>query len=70
MVLQGDARIVYDEIRTLAWLTHIDAVCKNNITSWTIHLLGKEMTPTDLLRIVLADRRLQVIEFRVLRSTE
>lgn len=70
IVVEGDTRIVYDEILTLAWISQIDAVRNDNVSIWTITLSGHQPTPTDLLRVVLADRRLQVIEFHVLRSAE
>lgn len=70
IVLEGDTRIVYDEILTLAWISHIDSVSKDKVSVWTITLDGQQPTPTDLLRVVLADRRLQVLEFHISRSAE
>jgi hypothetical protein len=70
MVLEGDTRIVYDRILSLAWITKIEAVCDNSRSVWIVHIHGNQPTPTDLLRVVLADRRLQVIEFRSLHPAE
>ncbi|MCK6581130.1 MAG: hypothetical protein L6Q98_23820 [Anaerolineae bacterium] len=55
IVLVGDTHIVHDEILTLAWIIHIDAVCENNLSVWTITIRNRQTTPTDLLRVVLAD---------------
>jgi hypothetical protein len=62
-VLEGDTRIVHDEIEALAWIARFDAEYHSDQSIWTIVLQVATVTPTDLLRVVLADRRLQVIEF-------
>jgi hypothetical protein len=68
IVLEGDTRIVYDELSTQAWITHFQAEYSESCCTWIIALRGHAVTPTDLLRAVLADRRLQVIEFIVLQT--
>lgn len=63
LVLEGDPSVIYDELSTIVWITRFDAVSKGSWSIWTITLQGSHVTPTDLLRVVMADRRLQVIEF-------
>lgn len=66
IVLEGDTEVVYNEISALAWIMRLDAIDEGNRSIWTIAIQGQRETPTDLLRIVLADRRLQVIEYRLI----
>lgn len=68
IVLEGDTYIVYNEISTLSWIVHLEAITEGDRSIWTIAIQGDRETPADLLRIVLADRRLQVIEYRLIRA--
>lgn len=65
IVLEGDARIVYDELVNLAWITIFEVFEAGTRSIWTLRIQGQSETATDLLRVILADRQLQVIEFVV-----
>lgn len=67
VVLLGDASIVYDTIRTLTWIRHIEAVHQGEKTIWHIRLIDEADAPTRLLRAILADRSLKVLQFNQLQ---
>ena len=67
VVLSGDASIVYESVRDLAWVKDIQVSGAGNTTRWTIALLEGEATPTSLLRAIMADRSLDILQFQQLR---
>lgn len=67
IVLEGDTGIVHEELSSLVWIKKFDAAIEGNRSVWTIEIWGYQDTATNLLRAVLADRRLQVIEYGLSR---
>lgn len=67
VLLLGDAQLVFEQLRTLAWISEITQKTDGIYTEWLIWLRDRGDTPSHLLRAILADRRLQIIEFNQIR---
>lgn len=67
VVLSGDASVVYESVHNLAWIKDIQVSGAGNTIVWTIALLEGEATPTSLLRAIMADRSLLILQFQQLR---
>lgn len=63
----GDTRIVFEYVRDLAWVREIIEEKVGEQTVWTIWLNNDMDVPTYLLRAILADRGLKIVEFRQVR---
>lgn len=67
VLLLGDTQLVLEQLRTLAWISEITQKIDGRYTEWLIWLRDGGVTPSHLLRAILADQRLQVIEFNQIR---
>lgn len=67
VVLLGDTHFVFDQLKNLAWVSDITATTDGKYTEWTIWLRDEADASSHLLRAVLADRGLQVVQFNQIR---
>lgn len=67
VLLHGDTQIVFDQLSNLAWISHMVEQIKSSHKEWTIWLRDEGDTPSHLLRAILSDHRLKVIEFNQIR---
>lgn len=67
VMLDGDTQIVYEQLNNLVWVRHLVERSHNNQTEWTLWLDDTGNTPSSLLRAILTDRRLKIMEFTRIR---
>lgn len=65
--LHGDSQIVLEQLRALAWVSEVVETRHGQISEWIIWLRDEKDVASHLLRAILADRRLQVVEFNQIR---
>lgn len=67
VVMTGNTQIVYEYVNNLAWIKNISVEKDADQTIWRLAIVEQDNTPTRLLRAILADQNLNVVEFRQIR---
>lgn len=65
--IRGNTHIVHESIHNLAWITNIQVQEKADHTIWTVALADDTDAPTHLMRAILADRSLKILQFNRVR---
>lgn len=63
IVLCGDATLIHDHLRRMAWVQHIDVEFRGSFTIWHLSASHVDDVSSRLLRAILADSGLRVIRF-------
>lgn len=63
LVLEGDTSAAYKRISSLPWVSNISAQSKQDQTTWEVAVTDEAVAKTDLLKMVICDEHLTVIEF-------
>lgn len=67
VVLRGNTRLVFEQLRSVAWVSRIIERDTGDRREWTLWLHDEGDTPSHLLRAILADHGLKVMEFHQIR---
>ncbi len=63
--LKGDSSKIYNNIESLPYISEIQETKKNNITQWSVKVSNDEEAETSLLREILKDDQIKVIDYRL-----
>jgi ABC-2 type transport system ATP-binding protein len=63
LVLEGDATVAYDRIASLPWVSSVKVVPGEGRTTWNVAVTDEQAAKTELLRRVVCDENLNVVEF-------
>ncbi|MCA9902994.1 MAG: ABC transporter ATP-binding protein [Anaerolineae bacterium] len=63
LTISGDATTVHDLLIEQAWIESIHVQRKDDLFRWTVHVNDERQAERSLLRAVLADRRLHVVDY-------
>ena len=63
LTLKENAIAALDRIKALPWVSGIDVAARNGFVTWQVCVSDEQAAETDLLRQVLADESLTVVEF-------
>ena len=64
LALKGDTRTALARIQALPWVLSVEEAAHNGLVTWQVGISDEEAAEAHLLRQVLADEALTVIEFR------
>ncbi len=67
VIIRGDASIVHANIVNLSWIHALDVTHDHESTQWLVAVTDTAENPTHLLRTILADRELQILQFSQVR---
>lgn len=68
VALEGNAAIVLDLLRSMAWVVHVAEVKRKPHSTWLIWMRNDPDAASRLLRVILADRTLAVLQFNRVRQ--
>jgi ABC-2 type transport system ATP-binding protein len=63
LITEGDTSETQSRITSLTWVSSIDVSSKNGLTTWQVRVTDDSMAKAQLLRLVMSDERLNVLEF-------
>lgn len=68
LVIEGDARAAFTRLDQQEWVSGIHTTHQENQTSWEIHVTDDEKAKSQMLRLVLEDKGIRVIEFSSMKN--
>jgi ABC-2 type transport system ATP-binding protein len=63
VTLKGDAMSALARIQNLPWISDVEATTRNGFESWQVGVTDEQAAQENLLRQILADKSLTVVEF-------
>ncbi|KPK90420.1 MAG: multidrug ABC transporter ATP-binding protein, partial [Anaerolineae bacterium SM23_ 63] len=63
VVMEGDPSGAQARVTRSEWVSSIDTTSMNGRITWRVHVTDEEVAKSDLLRLILADEDIKVIEF-------
>ncbi|HEY42800.1 MAG TPA: ABC transporter ATP-binding protein [Anaerolineae bacterium] len=63
VVMEGDPSGAQARVTRREWVSSIDTTSMNGRITWRVHVTDEEVAKSDLLRLILADEDIKVIEF-------
>jgi ABC-2 type transport system ATP-binding protein len=63
LITEGDTSETQSRITSLTWVSGIDVSSQNGLTTWQVRVTDDSVAKAQLLRMVMSDERLNVLEF-------
>lgn len=64
LVLEGDPRRAQAQVANQAWVTGMQISSTNGRTAWQVNVTDEEAAKSKLLRLILSDEQVSVVEFK------
>lgn len=64
LILEGDSRRAQAQVENQAWVMGIQISSANGRTAWQVNVTDEEAAKSQLLRLILSDEQVTVVEFR------
>jgi ABC-2 type transport system ATP-binding protein len=63
LITEGDTSETQSRIAKLSWVSGVDVSSKNGLATWQVRVTDDDVAKAQLLRLVMSDERLNVLEF-------
>jgi ABC-2 type transport system ATP-binding protein len=63
LITEGDTSEMQSRITNLTWVSGVDVSSKNGLTTWQVRVTSDDVAKAQLLRLVMSDEHLNVLEF-------